>query len=75
MRGKAEITATGLIKATYEVESNGRFQVLNEERQRLWFLAASTQAAGTNIWHSKPEALHSVRLWVTDRWLTGRGTV
>jgi hypothetical protein len=75
VRGKAETTATGLIKATYEVESNGRFQVLNEERQRLWMLAAQTQSAGTNIWHSKPEALHSARLWVTDRWLTGRGTV
>jgi len=75
VRGKAEITATGLIKATYEVESNGPFQVLNEERQRLWILTAQTQSAGTNIWHSKPEALHSMRLWVTDRWLTGRGTV
>lgn len=75
IRGKAEETATGLVKATYEVESNGPFQVLNQTKQRLWMMTAQTQSAGTNIWHSKPEQVHSVRLWVTDRWLTGRGLV
>ena len=75
VRGLAETVATGLIKATYEVDSNGPFQVLNETQQRLWMLTAQTQSAGANIWHSKPEQVHSVRLWVTDRWLTGRGTV
>jgi hypothetical protein len=73
VRGKAE-TDTGLIKATYEVESNGQFQVLTSKQQRLWFLSAQTQSAGTNIWHSKPAQVHSVQLWTTDRWLTGRGT-
>jgi hypothetical protein len=75
VRAKAEVTATGLIQATYEVNSNGQFQVLNEAQQRLWMMTAQTQSAGTNIWHSKPEQVHSTRLWVTDRWLTGRGTV
>lgn len=74
VRGQVEKVATGLVKATYEVASNGPFQVTNKIQQRLWFLAAQYQAPGTNVWLSKPEALHNMRLWLTDRWLTGRGS-
>jgi hypothetical protein len=75
IRAKAEDTATGTIKATYAADSNGAFQMLSQTKQRLWIMAVQTQAAGTDIWRSRLEQVHSVRLWLTDRWLTGRGSV
>lgn len=72
-RSKVEATATGLVKATYDTTVNGEFRVLNKVAQRIWVLSAQTASAGSNVWLSKPEVVHSGLLWLTDRWLTGRG--
>ncbi len=65
---------SGLAKGFYRVDSNGEMRILNNKQQRLWILTAQTSAAGSDVWLSKPEALHSATVNVTDRWITGRGS-
>lgn len=73
IRAKAEKTATGLIKSSYSPESNGELRVLAQAQQRIWVLAAARPSAGSTVWVSQPEMLHSIRGWQVDRFLTGRG--
>ena len=73
VKAVAETVATGLYKASYRVDSNGPASLLISQQQRIWFMSASTTAAASNIWISKPEVLHSGLIGVTDRWITGRG--
>ena len=74
-RGLAEKTATGLFKASYLVDSNGEFRLLNNRQHRLWILNAQTASAGSNVWLSKPEIVCSVKCWKVDRFLTARGLI
>jgi len=73
IKAVAEKTATGLFKSSYRVDSNGAAALMTQQQQRIWILTASTSTAGGSIWISKPEALHSITVGATDRWLTGRG--
>jgi hypothetical protein len=73
VKAVAETVTTGLYKSSYRVDSNGPAALLTSQQQRIWFMTASTEAAASNIWLSKPEALHSGLISATDRWITGRG--
>ena len=73
VKAVAENVATGLYKASYRVDSNGPAGLLIGQQQRIWVLSASTTAAASDIWISKPEVLHSGLISATDRWITGRG--
>lgn len=73
IRAKSEKVATGLTKGSYAPESNGELRVLAQAQQRIWVLAAARPSAGSTVWASQPEMLHSIRGWQTDRFLTGRG--
>jgi hypothetical protein len=73
VKGVAELVTTGAYKASYRMDSNGPMGLLIGQQQRIWILSASTTAAASNIWISKPEVLHSGMVSATDRWITGRG--
>lgn len=73
IRTLVQKTASDLFKATYMVDSRGELALPTVGDTRIWFLAARTTGAGTNVWISEPEAVHSVRGWRVDRWLLGRG--
>jgi hypothetical protein len=73
VKAVAETVATGLYKASYRVDSNGPASLLISQQQRIWVMSASTTAASSNIWISKPEVLQSGLIGATDRWITGRG--
>jgi hypothetical protein len=73
VKAVAEVVTTGLYKGSYRVDSNGPVSLLINAQQRIWVLTASTTAAASNIWISKPEVLHSGLISATDRWITGRG--
>jgi len=74
VKAVAETVATGVYKASYRVDSNGPAGLLIQQQQRIWIMSASTTAAASNIWLSKPEVLHSGLVSATDRWITGRGS-
>jgi hypothetical protein len=73
VKAVAETVSTGVYKASYRVDSNGPAGLLIQQQQRIWIMSASTSAAASNVWLSKPEALHSGLISATDRWITGRG--
>lgn len=73
IRSLVQKTASGTTKAAYLVDSNGEARLLSKEAQRLWLLAARTASTASSVWVSPPEMVHSLQMWGTDRWLTGRG--
>lgn len=67
VRTLVQDTASGVINASWRIDSQGPMILPVEEQVRLWVLSARTISTSDITLISHPEAVYSVRGWKTER--------